>query len=445
MRDLFSRVPARREYLRAPSAEFARISAYVATLALGYPEVAFTLAHGERVVFSFAAGRTFEERLAHVFGPTWSQLIAIEEGRDDPVTVRGYLSRPGFERADRRLQHLFVNRRLLRTTALAGSWTAGYSGYVMTRRQPFGVLFVRTPLAEVDPNVHPTKNEVRFRRDASIGELVRRAIRTALSADASARHARALSFAPPATPTLAIVREHGERLERHADDVRGISTTVGATVSHDRRSDHHDGDTPTLLTTAADLPRSRRNRHRSASSRKLDRTYLLATDGRALVLVDQHAAHERIAYEMIAARAQRGEPSEPLLVPFTIELGAAETERLESSREALAEGGLEIEPFGERVYRIIATPAGYGARAFDLRGYLADLQDEIPGLSARERVWATLACHSVVRAGQTLEPEEMAALIAGIQRCRNPMHCPHGRPTIVRIEPEGLARLFKRT
>ena len=119
--------------------------------------------------------------------------------------------------------------------------------------------------------------------------------------------------------------------------------------------------------------------------------------------------------------------------------------RVSKPREhALYEAGLHAEPFGERTYRIVATPAGYGARRFDLRALLDDLGDDIPGLDARERVWASLACHSVVRAGETLEPEEMATLLARLERCVNPMHCPHGRPTLVRLEPDSLARMFKR-
>jgi DNA mismatch repair protein MutL len=126
-------------------------------------------------------------------------------------------------------------------------------------------------------------------------------------------------------------------------------------------------------------------------------------------------------------------------------LEAADVARFESVREALAEAGFEAEPFGERAYRILATPAGYAARAFRLEPFLADVGDDIPGLSARERIWATLACHSVARAGERLEHAEMSALVARLMRCDNPMHCPHGRPTMVRIESDAVARMFKRT
>ncbi len=172
--------------------------------------------------------------------------------------------------------------------------------------------------------------------------------------------------------------------------------------------------------------------------------YILAADGDALLLVDQHAAHERIAYESIVAAAHEGAPNEPLLVPHAIELDAERSAALEQSLEALREGGLEVEAFGERSFRVLATPAGYGARPFDVDGFLDDVTGEPGRRSVRERVWASLACHSVVVAGERLEPDEMTTLIERLQRCRNPMHCPHGRPTMVRIGPDEVARMFKR-
>jgi DNA mismatch repair protein MutL len=178
------------------------------------------------------------------------------------------------------------------------------------------------------------------------------------------------------------------------------------------------------------------------------RTFILATDGVAVVLVDQHAAHERIVFEQLAANANADVPAEALLVPHTFEVGAEEAERLEGALAALARGGLEIEPFGERAYRITATPARMvhagKTRPFDVADFIDGLGDDVRGLDANQRVWASLACHSVVRAGETLALAEMTVLLERLQRCENPMHCPHGRPTIVRLDPEQIARLFKR-
>jgi DNA mismatch repair protein MutL len=421
--ELFGNVPVRREYVRTPSAEFARISTFLATLALGYPDVAFSLSHDGRATFAFPGTPTLEQRLAHVFGPAPARaLVALErEGsRDAPLRVRGFVSAPGNDRADRRMQLLFVNGRLLRSTLLAGAWSSGYSTFALANRQPFGVLFLTVPPDHVDPNVHPTKSDVRLRHPETVHDVVRRAIASTLARHATTRMRDAVSFAPPemandAESATSNGRAHEPQTFVWETSPDGYAMTPAA---------------PAALSILA----------------QLDETFILATDGRALVLVDQHAAHERVAFEAIAERAARGAPaSEPLLLPYTIELDAEDADRFERSRAALAEAGLDAEPFGERAYRIAATPAGYGARAFDVRAYVDDLGDDVPGLSATERVWASLACHSVTRAGERLERAEMDALLARLVRCENPMHCPHGRPTIVRIEADAIARMFKRT
>ena len=419
VRELFANVPARREYLRTPAAEFARISNFLATLALGYPQVAFSLAHDGRNVWTFPEAKSLEQRLAHVFGYAPARdLLALEATPGAHLTVHGFVSKPGSDRADRRMQHLFVNGRLLRSTLLAGAWSGGYATFAQTHRHPFGVLFLEVPADRVDPNVHPTKSDVRLRSPNEVVDGVRRAISTTLARDASARLHAALSFAPPGAA--------------NGSSLPYASASSSASVV---------ADAPEFDLTPSESPERPPELRILA---QLDDTFILATDGNALVLVDQHAAHERVAFEAIARRG--AEPrSEPLLIPYTIELDADDALRFEASLPSLAEAGLEAEPFGERTFRVTATPAGYAARAFDVRGYVADLGDEIRGLNARERVWASLACHSVVRAGDSLEPSEMSALLVRLQRCENPMHCPHGRPTIVRIEPETIARMFKRS
>jgi DNA mismatch repair protein MutL len=297
----------------------------------------------------------------------------------------------------------------LRSTLLAGVWTAGYSTFTLSGRQPYGVLFLDLAADAVDPNVHPTKSDVRLRHPDRVSAAVKGAIVETLTRDAGARLHEAISFAPKAA-------------------YEGAEATDGSGEAREL----FEGGEP----QAPPGPRV---------LAQLDDTYILALDGDALVLVDQHAAHERIAYETIAERARRGAPSEPLLVPYVIELDAADVPRFEAIRETLAEVGFVAEPFGERAYRIAATPAGYGARTFDLRPFLADAGDEIAGLSPHERLWATLACHSVVRAGDRLDVAEMSALVARLSHCKNPMHCPHGRPTVIRISADDVAHMFKRT
>ena len=181
---------------------------------------------------------------------------------------------------------------------------------------------------------------------------------------------------------------------------------------------------------------------------QVDRTFILATDGDAVVLIDQHAAHERIVFEQLSANARAHAAARAAADPVHVRSTRRRSDRLDATLDALAAGGLHVERFGERAYRITATPARLvhagRTRPFDVAEFIECLSDDVRGLDADQRVWASLACHSVVRAHELLGYPEMTALVERLQRCENPMHCPHGRPTIVRLEPEQIAELFKR-
>jgi DNA mismatch repair protein MutL len=410
VRDLFGNVPVRREYLRSPAAESARISTWLATLALAYPRVGFSLEHDGRAVFTFSAGEDLAPRLRHVFGQNATSMVAVRTD-DARGIVSGWVSSPGDERPDRRSQILFVNGRLLRSTLVSGAWSAAYRTFAMVGRHPYGVLYLQIPPPEVDQNVHPTKSDVRLRYGDRIVAIVKDAIGGALRRGAAARLERAISFAPP--------------------PFEGGSAPVEWAESFVPSDTASDANAKTLRVLA-----------------QVDRTFILATDGDAVVLIDQHAAHERIVFEQLASNARAHAAAEPLLIPYTFEVRGEEAERLDGALDALAAGGLHVEHFGERAYRVTATPARLvhagRSRPFDVADFVECLADDVRGLDADQRVWASLACHSVVRAGDKLEYPEMTVLVERLQRCENPMHCPHGRPTIVRLEADRIARLFKR-
>jgi DNA mismatch repair protein MutL len=414
--ELFANVPVRREYIKSASAEFTRISTWLSTFALAYPQVTFTLRHDGKDAWIMPSTGDMHERLAMVFGrDAAASLIPLEDdaARMLDGRIRGFISTPGSDRGDRRMQTLFVNGRLLRSTLMAGAWTAGYSTFAMIGRHPYGVLFLDLPPEHVDPNVHPTKSDVRLRFGNQVFDATRRAIAATLRNHATQRFRDATAPSAPVSMAPA-----------------GIDTSLAHVQSL-----FHDG----VAGDADEVPG-----HRLRVLAQLHRTFILASDGDSLLLVDQHAAHERIAYETIVTRAREHAPSEPLLVPLVVELDAAQSVALERALEVLREGGLDIEPFGEHTFRITATPAGYGARPFDLAGFLEDLTDEPKQRDVRERVWASLACHSVTVAGERLETEEMTTMVERLQICANPMHCPHGRPTMVRLAPDDLAKMFKR-
>ncbi|GAC1572071.1 MAG: DNA mismatch repair endonuclease MutL [Candidatus Elarobacter sp.] len=412
VRDLFANVPVRREYLRSASAEFARIAGWLSTLALAYPLVGFTLEHDGKATFAFPPGDDLAPRLRHVFGTPASAMVPLR-GDDAHVGVSGWVSSPGDDRADRRSQILFVNGRLLRSTLVSGAWSAAYRTFAMVGRHPYGVLYLSVPSDEVDPNVHPTKTDVRLRHGDRVVGVVKDTITGALRRGAMERLERSISFAPPSARPAA-------------------SSPV----------DWADSFVPAAPDGGADPSRAVR------VLAQVNRTFILASDGDAVVLIDQHAAHERIVFEQLSANARAHASAEPLLLPYTFEVRPDEADRLEATLDALAASGLHLERFGERAYRVSATPARLvhagRTRPFDVRDFVECLNDDVRGLDADQRVWASLACHSVVTANETLAFAEMVTLVERLQRCENPMHCPHGRPTIVRLEAEQIARLFKR-
>ena len=410
---LFDNVPVRREYLKSASAEFSRISAWLSSFALAYPNVLFTLRHDGKDVWTMPATTDDSERLAMVFGKDAAgALIPLHDAAARMLdgSIRGFISAPGSDRGDRRMQILFVNGRLLRSTLLAGAWTAGYSTFAMTGRHPYGVLMLDLPPSHVDANVHPTKSDVRLRFGTQVFDAVRRTITSTLREHAMGRFSAATGTAFSIAPA-------------------GIDASRPSMQSLFEKASAEPDEVPG---------------HRLRVLAQLNRTFILASDGEGILLVDQHAAHERIAYEAIVERAHERAPSEPLLVPLVVDLDRAQSAALERVLDLLAEGGLEIEAFGERTYRVTSTPAGYAARPFDLSGFVADLTEDPKARDVRERVWASLACHSVTVAGERLEPQEMTALVDRLQVCANPMHCPHGRPTMVRLQPDDIAKMFKR-
>jgi DNA mismatch repair protein MutL len=414
---LFENVPVRREYLRSANAEFNRISTWLAGFALAYPRIAFTLRHDGKDVWVMPDSGDPLERLAMVFGRDAARsLLPLDETAASTIdgTVRGFISAPGADRPDRRMQLLFVNGRLLRSALMSGAWTAAYATFTMTGRYPYGALFLELPPGHVDPNVHPTKSDVRLRFGNQVFDAVRRSMNATLQAHATARF-----------------RENTGGIGHPG--FSPAPDSIDASLAH-VQSLFSNG------SADADAVPDRRLRVLG----QLHRTYILASDGDALLLVDQHAAHERIAFEQIVEAARKGGPSESLLVPHLIELDGEQSAVLLRSLEALREGGLDIEPFGEGTFRITSTPAGYGARSFDLVGFVEDLTADAKRRDVRERIWASLACHSVTVAGERLEPDEMTTLVDRLARCVNPMHCPHGRPTMVRLGPDEIARMFKR-
>lgn len=412
VRDLFALVPARREFLKSPRAEFARVSAFLSHLALGWPQVGFALRHDGREIWGLPRVADAADRLEMVFGRNGgARLLKVLEGDErGPERVSGYICPPGHDRPNREQQVFFVNGRLVSAPSLGAAWLAGYAAFGMTGRYPYGVISIDVPPESVDVNVHPTKREVRFAQAPVIFEIVKRAV------------ARTLRSVQPARALEVFGRAEAQPLHLR-DEPAG-------------RAEAQPPHSSLLVTGTRDV----------RVYGQVDQTYIVAGDTLGLLIIDQHAAHERIAYEALLAHAGEVETAD-MLFPTVVELSPAHASALGEFESELRAAGVIVEQFGDRTFRISALPAGYATRRFDLAGILDDLlaeDAEREGVAHRNRVLATIACHSVVRAHEPLSVAEQATLYERLMACRDPQTCPHGRPTMLRLDANALAKAFRR-
>ena len=414
VRELFAATPVRRDFLGSDKTEYTRVSSFLSRIALGWPRVAFSLRHEGRDVWSLPAVRDPVDRLEMVFGKgSRGSLTPVRTAPNIMIGIVGFTSRIGADRPNRQGQVLFVNGRLVRSAALSAAWSAAYGGKVMTGRYPYGVLMLSLAPGDVDVNVHPTKIEVRFVGASAVFDVVRHAISDGLGA-VTARTQPEMSLSIASATGL---------MPLHSELAPAVSLLEGTTQ----------GATSTAQSARA--------------LGQIDQTFIVISDASGLLIVDQHAAHERIAFE--ALEQGKDQASAPLLLPRIIELTPDQAATLESCEAELAAMGIVVERFGDDAYRVSALPSGYEQRRFDLAGILDDLAGEARSSELasdhRRRLLATVACHSVVRAHEPLSLQEQVTLYERLRACRDPQTCPHGRPTMLRLDATELSKAFKRT
>jgi DNA mismatch repair protein MutL len=433
VRDLFGTLPARRKFLRSASTEASHVAEAVTLAALARCETGFSLRSGGRTVLETPAVDGLSARLFQLFGAALLQDLAPVEGGSDWVSVRGFVSRPDRPRPPRPNLRLFVNRRSVRDRALSKAVLEAYRSAGSGARGFEAFLFVELPSHLVDVNVHPAKTEVRFADGRTVFGAVERAVREGLVE--GVRQAPAVSVASAASAGAeAATSAFLDRSEPPAN--RGFWAAAGggaSVVSEGASASALEGPLPVVL-----------GQHRLI--------YIVASDGDELVLVDQHTAHERVRFERLLDRAERRmTESQGLLMPAVVELAPSLRPVLEANVEGLRELGYDVEPFGGGATRLRAVPAVLGTRdpGPALEAILRDLQERdaadwaVSGV--RDRLAATLACHSAVRAGQPLGTEQMSAIVRDLLETRHRTLCPHGRPTMVRVPREEVSRWFGRT
>jgi DNA mismatch repair protein MutL len=463
IRDLFFATPARLKFLKTERTETSAALDVVKRLSMAHPEIAFQFTNGERVVFQTAAHGSdmFQGRLTRlgaVLGREFMENALEINAERENFHLTGFAGLPTYSRGNAQHQFLFVNGRPVRDKLLSGAVRGAYMDYLARDRHPVLALFLEMPMSHVDVNVHPAKAEVRFQDAGHVRGLIVSALRHALH-DAGHRASTTIADA-----TLGAIQTGG------FDSVSGMSGFTpplhgrerptlpsGFAASHSTAfvaqmpfSGVGDMAQPTAREMDVDEADDLRSFPLGAARGQLHHTYIVSQTEDGIIIVDQHAAHERLVYEkMKIALASQGAERQTLLIPEVVELDENDVQNLLSRSDEMAELGLVIESFGPDAIVVREQPALLGET--DIKGLIKDLADELSSLdealSLKEKldeVCSTMACHGSVRAGRALTTSEMNALLREMEATPHSGQCNHGRPTYVELKLKDIERLFGR-
>jgi DNA mismatch repair protein MutL len=435
VRDLFHATPARLKFMKSERAENAAITDVVKRIALAHPEIAFTLTTGERASQKLPAAHGDDDirhRLERILGAEFAADATGLEAEREGLRLSGYAAPPTLHRATGQAQYLYVNGRPVRDKLLLGAVRAAYADFVPRGRFPQLVLFLEIASERVDVNVHPAKAEVRFRDAGLVRAFVHGALRRLLEAEAGQRTTQTI-----AAETLERARPNGFAAPRQP--VYAAAEWQAPIAEFDRPS----ADAAELTGEPADHPLG-------AARAQVHSAYIISQTGDSLVIVDQHAAHERLVYEKLKnVLSNGGAKSQGLLIPEIVEMDAADIDLMMAQAEDFARLGLMIERFGPGALAVHGVPALFGDG--DIKGLVRDLADELRGHGAAfslERhlydICAKIACYGSVRAGRRLKPAEMDALLREMEATPHSGQCNHGRPTYIELKLGDIERLFGR-
>lgn len=466
VRDLFFNIPARRKFLRSEATETYHLANLVTHYALAHPEIAFTFINNGREMVRAAPAKDLRERAYQVFGNEFLENLVEVNGGDPAVArVTGFVSAPRDRRTSRDSQYLFVNRRFVRDRTIGRALSEGYRSILPYGVYPAALLFIETPLEEVDVNVHPAKTEVRFRRQAAVADAVREAVKNALSSGGYAPPPeepadeipivvteRVITATATATPAIQVIPQPRIDFvpEPSGDEIaRDIEVML-------QRKPVQVEPVPSVLppfNSAEKIAKTPEPESLTKNIRplgQLDESFIIATDDDGLLLIDQHVAHERILFDKYRAlEAERRTDSQQLLVPETFDLTPAQAAVFDDLVPELENYGFELMRLSGRTVAINATPADLPAS--EARNMLSELLDTVDAEkkgtareTLRDEIAASLACHAAIKVNMPLAPEKMRWLIDRLMQTSSPTTCPHGRPVILRLKTKDILRGFHR-
>jgi DNA mismatch repair protein MutL len=428
VRDLFFNLPARRKFLRSGPSELGPVTKYVTQAALAAPGVRFTLVHGAREILACPPVATLRERVFQLFGRKMVDGLMDVAAAEGEARLEGLASLPLAGRADKSVQHFFVNGRPVKDRILMAALAQAYTGILEKGRSPEAFLFLKVPFGDVDVNVHPAKSEVRFRDTQLVFRLVLRAVGEGAARGHTIKEVVTPDGAAPSTAGIAEGRKpYAERdLAFGPGAVEGIGPG-GAGRGPDSRGDIFPGSESSSAGTAASGP---------VVLGQYANMYIVVAAEDGLLVVDQHNAHERVLYDKFRdIDRRRLWPRKTLLVPPVLELSPSAAVALEANAVLLEEMGFLAEPMGGRAFALKEYPDVF--RTEEAADIFLGLVEEAAGTAAedrREKMLATMACKAAIKAGEPLTREKMGYLMAELFKTSQPALCPHGRPIVVRVD-----------
>ncbi len=472
---LFYNTPARRKFLKSIDTETGHIADTIASMALCRPAIQFRLSHNNRLVKSWVAVPDPADRVADVLGSAIKSALCPVERVTDAVAVSGWVAVPRLNRSTARGIYLFVNGRWVKDRVVRHALFAGYAGRLMKGQYPVAVLFLTVPFDQVDVNVHPTKHEIRFVYQKKVHDHVRDAVTESLKrsdptywktpdkkTDRSDPQPAAVAESRPAyvSPDARDGAHRGPWVTRPADrenpHIAEVDSDDGPerSLSPERSTGSRP---PTGLAPAAQRPNQQSPLWRQRFFSDLIRigqykgTYIICESDEGLILIDQHAAHERIVFEQLKHRSDGRRPAaQRLLLPETIDLGFREAQILERILPELARYGLEIEPFGGNTFVVKTIPVLLDNR--DVPALITQLVEKTAAIGVEAEIdtimqgcLMVMACHHAIRAHQRLSDVQVQSMLAQLDACENPSHCPHGRPIWIQWTLKELEKQFRRT
>lgn len=419
VKDLFFNLPARKKFLRSERAELNRIVKYMTNVALCYPEVKFSLKHGSRKVFAYAAVKNLRERIFQVYGKTLLDSLVAVDSHNKELHLSGFTSRPPSARGDRRHQLFFVNNRPIKDSTLQAALNQAYRGLLEKGQFAAAFLFLKVPLREIDVNVHPAKAEVRFRDNRAIFQFIYRSIENAVIQEMGVKEIYTKEMEGK-EPVYKIGKGQQPPLISHKEENFSYSGTHFSVQKEEKVG---------LQVLGQYL-----------------NFYIIAVDEKGILVIDQHNAHERVLFEKYQyIDREKKWPGKIALTPLLFELSSSQVLSLEENLSLLEETGFCVDSMGGSSYALKEYPDIF--KESEAKEIFFSLLEGVGGEKIEKKkhqLLATLACKTAIKAGEPLSPEKMAYLVEELFKTENSALCPHGRPIVLRLSKKEIEKGLKR-